>query len=271
MSTQGALRERGALLEELRQIVQAMRNMAIAETNRLANAQPALAAARDAVMEALARIPAAAASPAAPAGGAACWLVLGTERGFCGAFNERVAAAVRELAERNPAIRVLAAGERLHSVLGALPCSVVPLGGCASLDEADRTLAAWLDALGRESAACGQIWMLHAGESGIVHRRVLPPAAPAPLAPALRYLPDDALRRALLAQALRLELEQGIVESLAQENRARRAQMQHAQDHLDELTGQLRRRYAALRQETITSEQETLMSSLEATVAAAGP
>jgi F-type H+-transporting ATPase subunit gamma len=272
VSTQGALRERAALLEELRQIVQAMKNLAFAETQRLAHAQPALAAARDAVMQALERVPAA--PPGAPLdpGRPPCWLVIGAERGFCGAFNDRVAEGARQLAAGTAGLRLLAAGQRLNGLLGSLPCPVVALGGCATLDEVDATLEEWQHALALEAPRCGQIWMLHASEAGLVRRRLAPPerTAPSPAPAALRYLPDGPLRSALLRQAMRLQLEDGIFESLRQENRWRLSQMQRAQDHLDDLSQQLRRRYAALRQENITNEQETLMSSLQASGAPGG-
>lgn len=275
MSTQGALRERGALLDELRQIVQAMKNLAYAEMQRLAHAQPAQAAARDAVFEALDLVPAGA--PGAPAGArgpsATGWLVIGAERGFCGAFNDRLAEEARRLSAQTADLHLLAAGRRLNGLLDGLACPVTLLGGCATLDDVDAALDEWLAALAAEAPRCREIWMLHAGESTMVRRRLVPAARamkeepqPAPL----RYLPDPALRGALLRQAMRLQLEDGIFESLRQENRWRLAQMQRAQDHLDELSERLRRRYAALRQENITNEQETLMSSLQATISPAG-
>lgn len=269
MSDQHELRERAALLEELRQIVQAMKNIAFAELQHVSHALPAQALAYETVLQALLALPPqpepdlAAARSDAPV----AWLVIGAERGFCGAFNARLAAQVAELRRDDPAARLLIAGERLYQLAGPEAQGAVLLPGCAAIEDADNLLDEWLAALAREASNCREVWLLHAEESAIERRRLLPePLPPTSARPAadtpMRYLPLPALRAALVLQCLRLLLQSGLFASLKQENRWRLAQMQRAQDHLDELGQTLRRRRAALRQADITNEQETLMSSV---------
>ncbi len=277
MSGQRELRERRELLEELRQIVQAMKNLAFAEIQRLSHMQPVQAQARDAVMRALRAF----SGDAAPAGGPAadtdapvCWLLIGAERGFCGAFNDRLAAEAIAVLREEPRARLLVASQRLYEALRPESGNVLSLAGCTTLEDADAVLDEWVAALAREAPHCRAVWLLHAGEAGMVRVRLLPDPVP-PVGttgttsptdaanPPLRYLPIQVLYPALVRQALRLLLQGGLCDSLQQENRWRLSQMQRAQDHLDELGQVLRRRNAALRQADITNEQETLMSSMQ--------
>uniref|UniRef100_UPI0035B20BB0 F0F1 ATP synthase subunit gamma n=1 Tax=Ideonella dechloratans TaxID=36863 RepID=UPI0035B20BB0 len=75
-------------------------------------------------------------------------------------------------------------------------------------------------------------------------------------------LPRPVLMAAVLHQTVRVQLRAALETSLVQENHARLAQMQRAQDHLDELAADLRRRWASLRQADITNELELLTAAL---------
>ncbi|MBX3605497.1 MAG: F0F1 ATP synthase subunit gamma [Piscinibacter sp.] len=273
MSGQHALRERERLLGELRQIVQAMKNLAFAELQRVSRAQPALVEARAALQRALHALPAD--DEDTRSARATTWLVVGAERGFCGAFNARLVEAMLSRRAAEPAARWLVAGTRLGALLPAdLP--VVALPGCAALDEADAALDAWSLALVHELQAGRSLRLLHHGETELLSVPLWPRpeddgvqthgVADTGVAP-LRQLALPALWSALRRQMLRLRLLGALQASLEQENRWRLAQMQRAQDHLDELGRQLRRRRAALRQADITNELETLNSSLERALA----
>lgn len=277
MSGEHALRERAQLLDELHDIVQAMKNVAFAELQRVNRELPALAEARDAVTQALRRLPAGddALGPAGAGGGdarVAC-LVIGAERGFCGAFNARLAAALAQWRQATPGGGVvLVASRRLLDLIGPVP-GTLALPGCAAVEDGADALEAWLDAVDPfTSRACSELWLLHNAAAGPQLGRVWPsagttddagPKTGAPtLDPPLHHLPWPMLRDALRRQALRLQLQAALLESLAQENHWRLTQMQLAQDHLDELGRTLRRKRSALRQAEITNELETLVSAL---------
>lgn len=296
MSAQLQLRERATLLADLRQIVQAMKNLAMAELQRLQRSQPALAEAQQTLDAAWARLAGAAADAGMAAATARCWLVIGAERGFCGAFNAHLADAVAALAAR-PGQTVWLASRRLADAwqagAGQDATALRVLPGCATLDEAEPVLDAWLAAAtDAATARAGQeVWLLSTGAEGLRRQRLLPAPGvpqpwggrtdaagddPAPLAPPAEGrastpgasrpvrlgLPRPVLLAAVLHQAVRVQLRAALETSLVQENHARLAQMQRAQDHLDELAADLRRRWASLRQSDITNELEILTSAL---------
>ena len=275
MSGQSVLRERAALIEELRQIVQAMKNIAFAELQRVTHLLPAQTQALEAVLKALQALPGEEdlANAAGPRSGApVAWLVIGAERGFCGAFNDRLASEVRTLQRQQQDLRLLVAGQRLIELLSIQAADAIVLPGCAAIEDADAVLDEWVAALAKEAPRCREVWLLHTGEGAMVRGRLMPISAELGQAPLelrarntdalLHDLPLPALRTALAHQGLRLLLQGALFASLKQEHRWRLAQMQRAQDHLDELGQSLRRRHALLRQTEITNEQETLMSSL---------
>ena len=111
--------------------------------------------------------------------------------------------------------------------------------------------------------------MPETGEANITHGSGPAPlrgpaAAGAPgVTPGPRLgLPRPVLMAAVLHQMVRVQLRAALETSLVQENHARLAQMQRAQDHLDELAAELRRRSARLRQADITNELELLTAAL---------
>ncbi|WP_022980742.1 F0F1 ATP synthase subunit gamma [Ideonella sp. B508-1] len=299
MTAQLQLRERATLLADLRQIVQAMKNLALAELQRLQRSQPALAEAQTTLEAAWLEL----ADPTArPEGGGAedrIWLVIGAERGFCGAFNAHLADAVSTL-QALPGQTLWLAGQRLADAwlanrpagTGQNPPRVLP--GCGALDEAEPALAAWLQAATEAVAGATApqggprpaVWLLSTGPAGLRAQRLLPsPGAPQPWsdagaaaptamsvswassppprqAPIRLGLPRPVLMAAVLHQTVRVQLRAALETSLVQENHARLAQMQRAQDHLDELAAELRRRWARLRQADITNELELLTAAL---------
>ena len=101
MSATHALRERARLLDELRQIVQAMKNMAFAEMQRLSRARAAQDEACRAVLQALVDMSGPIDGQSGDAPSKVC-LVIGAERGFCGAFNAHLAAAFARGLVRGP-------------------------------------------------------------------------------------------------------------------------------------------------------------------------
>jgi len=273
VSGQSELRERAQLLSELRQIVQAMKNVAFAELQRVSHALPALVLARETVLCALDSV---SDDPGTQQAAPACsqpalWLVIGAERGFCGAFNSRLVAAIDDLRRDDPQARLMIAGRKLADLLDGHTQGFVAIAGCSSIEDAYPALDSWLAAVGSNAQGAREAGLLYLSEPGPVRCRLLP--APEPMrrgddakqgcriGTPLHYLPVPVLRSALLRQAARLLLQTGLYHSLEQENHARVMQMQRAQDHLEELGRLLRRRYARLRQAEITNELEILMTS----------
>jgi F-type H+-transporting ATPase subunit gamma len=290
MSSQEAFRKRAALLTELHEIVQAMKNVAAAELLRLTRERQTLTQALGAVAGGLARCsemhPLDVTPP--PHTARASWLVIGAERGFCGTFNARLLQAMQALLDADPQARVLLASRRMgdhladhfadhlaeHLAEHLDPANgryvIVP--GCAAVEDTAAALDCWLPALEAEARDGRTIWMLHTADQGFARRRLLPvpdltgivlePAIQGTSGPPAHYLRAPVLRTALRQQAFRLLVQAALYESLEHENRSRLAQMQLAHEHLDRLGQALRQRQAAQRQADITNELETLTSVL---------
>lgn len=257
-----ALRERARLVAELHDIVRAMKNLAFAQLQHIAREQPALQQAVDAVDAALAEIGTHDGTTSAST--PACWLAIGAERGFCGAFNAHLAHAVRQLRHEQPDALVWVAGRRLAERLADTGPGLQELPGCTSLEDAPAVLPAWLDALGARLSPGSKIDVLHHGAGGVQRARVwpTPPLERSISGPPPSYhLPLPALRAALGRQAFGLRLRAALHASLHEESRWRLNQMQRAQDHLQAMGRELQRRGARQRQAEITNELETLASA----------
>lgn len=258
-------RDHARLLDELQQIVGAMKNLAFAELQRVGRTLPAQEAAEQTVLQALADI---VAPDMAAAPGRRIWLAIGADRGFCGGFNDHLAAAVLAEQVRTPTAVWLVAGERLRQRLEDRLPEAVWLPGCAASEEAGTCVDTWLDAvLPHLAAPAAPVFhVLHHGDAGPGARRLLPmPALPAPHpgSPPRRYVARAVLISGLVSEMLRVALLGALYQSLQQENRWRLAQMERAQDHLEESARQLDRDHFRERQAQITTELETLMSSLD--------
>jgi F-type H+-transporting ATPase subunit gamma len=265
-----ALRERLRLLDELRQIVTAMRNLAYAELQRVNRAQAAQVKAEQVAVRALADTACAIEEPPSPPPTEPVWLVVGAERGFCGGFNDQLADALAEPIQQHADAHWLVAGARLRQCVEDMLPEATWLAGCNGTDEAAACVDSWLSSLvaleQRLVSQVPELWVMHHAEHGIVQRKLLPlPDLPAPSpGPApLRYLSRAQLLPKLLAEMARVGLLGALYQSLQQENHWRLAQMQRAQDYLDDAGTRLRHRYFRERQSDITSELETLMSSLD--------
>lgn len=246
------LRRRSALLDELRQIILAMRNLSLTELQRATRAVEGQDQAVAALLQALADV-----GWNAPAPAKQVLLVIGSERGFCGGFNDRLAEAARDWRAAHPQAHGFLAGDRLRSRL-VWP-EAVPLAGCAELSALDDTIADWL----RDLPADHRLTVLHHTEQGPAAVDLLPPALPrAAPNPPLCNLPAAELHRQLQQAWLRAALTHRLTHSLQQEYRWRLNQMQRARDHLDDAEKKLRSTLQRQRQAEVTTELETLMSGL---------
>lgn len=259
MSSRAELRARGQLIDELHQIVQAMKNVAYAELQRIAREQPAAEEAAGALRDARSQLGTwpEAVSPAAPA----AWLVIGAERGFCGPLNARLA----EATAAQPGGTVFAAGQRLAESLSGR-AGLVVLPGCAGIDEVDASVQAWLETLAGAEQPLRTLRLRLMTAGGVADRPLLDdtgPDGPGIAGRPATWLRPEALHAALQRQSAQTALRLSLLEALGQENRQRLTQMQQAQDHLDRLRVALGRRLAAQHQADITTELETLISAMD--------
>ena len=255
-------------LRELQEIIASMKTLSQLELHKLAG----LAAGQHAMAETLGR---AAADfyhhhpqPYEQEQGE-IWLLLGSERGFCGDFNERL---LQSLLQRFPQCRetperVLAVGRKLWLRMEEALPGFVPLEGTSVSEELSRTLTAVVGGIQKAMAgeAVGTLQLLyHDDVTGRIEaHRLLPPELPEEgdgwrTPPLLQLSPAEFLHQ-FLQHYLYLGLNERFVVSLLAENRYRVQHLEGAVRRLDERLDELATRARALRQEEITEEIEMIL------------
>lgn len=281
MSQRRHLDSRRRGLAEIREIMDSMRTLAFMETRKLGRpltAQQALisdieTAAADLLAFHPEALPAArsdARSSAAPL--APVYLLVGTERGFCGDFNHTVVAALR--AEPGAAeARLVVVGRRLDQLLADDPRVAARIDGANAAEELaevlDRVAAALAD-LSTDGHPPHIDGIAHGPAGDIETRRLLPAfARPAEARsrysdPPLLQLPPAALLAAITEHYLLAVLQGMLSASLLAENQRRVTHLEGAIRHLDTQSADLARRSNALRQEEIVEEIEVVLLSAAA-------
>lgn len=272
MSGLAEISQRFARLKEISGIMTAMKSLSLVETHKLArfiNHQRRM----------FSNIEAAAADflsffpvESTPGKKPTILLLIGSERGFCGNFNERVLAALEDFTGKESAPALLVVGHRLGAKLVALPGVIVTLDGPTVTEDVPVVLNRLMDALNTASRQLSSDGMTlfslaHDAEGEPIVKRLLP-LAPPPLPrlthpPRLQLAPLEFYAE-LLDQYLLATLYGLLYESLAAENRQRLAHMEQALDRLDETVARLALKRNALRQEKIVEEIEVILSSEQA-------
>lgn len=255
-----------AALSDIEEIVTAMRSLAFVELRRLvetiAHQHETLAARERAIADLLAHFPQP--WPETVDGGDVL-LAVGSERGFCGDFNTRTAAALEGAG--GPAHRLLAVGARLSALLADNGIVHEALGGATVSEEVPRVLHQVAAALGDAApsgARTSGLVVLHHDRDGVLARtRLLPSPAPPrqdePNSVLQLQLPPRALFAALLEQYVLGRLHAALLASLHAENRRRLEHTGAAIDRLDRELDTTRRQRRRARHEAITEEIEIML------------
>lgn len=201
--------------------------------------------------------------------GTSLWLLIGSERGFCGDFNE---ALIRRLLDECPECserpeQVLAVGRKLWLRMEEALPGFVPLTGASVSEELPQVLAQVVSGthaqLSGQRATSLQL-IYHSDEQGTLRsRRLLPPevsgeTAARPVAPLLNLEPETFFTE-FLQHYLYLGLTELFSISLLAENHLRVQHLEGAVRRLDDRLANLTSRGRALRQEEITEEIETIL------------
>lgn len=272
MSSPAELSERFHRLQEISSIMTAMKNLSLVETRKLARFIPQQ-------QRMLANIEAATADflhfypwPPPTGGEHNLLILIGSERGFCGGFNERILAALDALALWPSPPELIVVGQRLIARLGERAGILARLDGATVTEEVPAVLGRLMDALQEASRASfvngvALFGLAHAADGEAALNRLLPLSPQiAPTftqAPCLQIPPSELLAQ-LLDQYLLAALQGLLYASLAVENRQRLAHMENALSRLDETLAALALKRNALRQEKIIGEIEIMLSSQQA-------
>lgn len=214
-------------------------------------------------------------------------VVIGSDRGLCGRFNEKVTDfARRELGERKDtsgeAPLILAVGARAAARLEAIrlrPDKVFALPGSAGgLVNTAHAILIQIDNWRRtRGVGVADIYFNRRNEETRAEperRRLTPPPAQSLRDLAQRRWPSrrlpiyrmegGALLSWLIRQHLFISVYRAGAESLASEHASRLAAMQAAERNIDERLGELGGAYRKRRQETITTELLDIVAGFEA-------
>jgi F-type H+-transporting ATPase subunit gamma len=263
-------------LGEVQGILGSMKTLALLETRKLAR----YLATQQRVLE---TIEAAAADfhshypvePEAPAGPGHVLVVIGSERGLCGDFNDKLRQALDgDLQQHGDSQTLLVAvGHKLCAKLAVDRDIAATLDGPGVAEEVEAVLNDLLEALNRLQAEPG--WqaltvLYHATEdAGVRVRELFPrfeetPTRPATGYPSLLNLAPEAFLAELLDHYLFAALHEMFYTSLTAENHQRMEHLQRALDRLEQQTAELGLKCNTLRQEEITEEIEVILLSAEA-------
>ncbi|WP_045225500.1 F0F1 ATP synthase subunit gamma [Methyloterricola oryzae] len=271
MSRRRELDQHRRQLDEIAEIMRSMKNLAYMETRKLSRLL-------DAQGEALALIEAAASDfltfypdlARLPVGGQRLVLLIGSERGFCGDFNEALLkAAAGELAGAH----LIAVGSRITARLAENAAGATLLQGAGVAEEIGAALLSLSAAIARfqahELALSLVVWHHRNGREDPVRSTLLPPFAdrepnrPQGHAPLL-YLRPDRFYADLVEHYLMAVLHEIFYTSLMAENQRRIQHLEGAIRRLDDRSAEFARQSRVLRQEEITEEIEVILLSAEA-------
>jgi F-type H+-transporting ATPase subunit gamma len=198
-------------------------------------------------------------------------VLIGSERGFCGDFNESLVrhpdAHLEQTAVEPPFL--IAAGRKLHPLLESKSRVSAFIDGASTADEVAEVIKRLVDGIAALQIRYGplSVSVLHhaADAKGIVIDRLAPPfeqfrnaPRPFPYPPVLNLQPQ-AFFLELTEQYVFAALHEVLYASLMAENHRRVSHLEGAVRHLDDRSSALRRKCNALRQEEIIEEIEIIL------------
>jgi F-type H+-transporting ATPase subunit gamma len=199
------------------------------------------------------------------------YLAIGSRRGFCGDFNERLAARLRRLLAETDATRagVIAVGHKLCLRLEADVALEARLDGADVAEEIPSVMRAVVEQLDRQQERHGALALSvlyhRDAASGPEIQSLLPPfeahrgePPPQGFAALLNLAPRDFLLE-LGEQYLFAALHAVLFESLLAESERRVRHLDGAVRHLEDQVAALQRRVQTLRQEEIIEEIEVIL------------
>jgi F-type H+-transporting ATPase subunit gamma len=266
-----------AAFDEIRSVLGAMKNLALMETRKLTRfvgtQRRVVETAETALADFLAFHPELSVRPSKTA--REVWLLVGSERGFCGDFNEAIVEAAKARSSEPGAMEacLIVVGYKLSSKLTDDPRVVARLDGAAVVEELDSVLMRLIKTLAEVNYGLPPARLTsfcHAPEGREVQVRILDPLECGSREmqrhrnPLVLNLSPTLLLPRLAEHYLDVRLHDLFYGSLMAESVRRLQHMDAAVEHLQRQCEGLRLRRNALRQEEITEEIELILLSAEA-------
>ena len=199
-------------------------------------------------------------------------LLIGTERGFCGDFNQALLRHLELVMDTQSASKsmLIAVGRKLCAMLEDDARVKARIAGVSVVEEVTVVLGQIVEELSILQAQHGMLTvygLYHSGDAGVVTHRLLPPfqrllQEPRRNShPPLLNLSPGRFLVELTEHYLFAALNTLLYTSLMAENRDRVAHLERATRHLDDELNELARQCQALRQEEIIEEIEVILLS----------
>ncbi|MFI3137740.1 MAG: F0F1 ATP synthase subunit gamma [Methylococcaceae bacterium] len=271
MSQSRALQLHITQMEEIRSILNSMKNLALIEIHKLGRFQTmqgqAVATIEQVALDFLSFYPS---LPLPDTNVTALAILVGAERGFCGDFNDSLLKAMQPQTYAG----MIAIGSRLHNRLADSPVHVVAtMPGANVAEEVPAVLGHLIEIINnqQQSQRALTLTVIHhdAVQNHIVTQQIMPPfvqAKPVQVqtgnAPLLNVEPALFFSD-LISHYLFAALHEIFYISLMAENHRRLQHLEAAVKHLDDDVVTLRRKSQVYRQEEITEEIEVILLNTE--------
>ena len=196
-------------------------------------------------------------------------LVIGSQRGFCGNFNEVLFEHLQLMLDKNSNKKtsLIVVGQKFQPHLDEMPPDTILLEGANIAEEIRFVVERLSHTLSEKNDPFMSLYVLYHGseDNGIVTERLLPPFSllreeysSFTCPPLLNMTPIEFLLE-LTEYYLFSALHRVLYDSLMQENQFRAQHLENAVNHLDNKTSELVRKSNALRQEEIIEEIEVIL------------
>jgi F-type H+-transporting ATPase subunit gamma len=246
------------LYQELDDIVTTMKNLATVELHRVTQAETFQEKTYRSCLKAAAFFKQQRRQSIRITGNDSLLLLIGSERGFCGNFNEQIWRCFQDLPAAD---RVLVVGDRLATQFES-ESKAIFFPGATTVQQVLPLSQNLVDYLLNNNFPERLILLCH--DSHEVRQIELLPEPEFPeikqLSSLHTYMHSTELARELGWQCLQQALVYYLLVSLKAESRFRLQQMEGAKDHLDQLIHTLRLRSNVLRQQEIVEEIEVMLS-----------
>lgn len=197
------------------------------------------------------------------------WIIFGSERGFCGDFNDKVLRYLEENEMSAKSIEMILVGQKLATRLEENPLVLRAMEGASVAEDVspvlDNLIAYLLDLTAQDSSMSVEAVFQNLDSRDVERRQLIPPLLERRLRtkptsyPVDLNLPPQEVLAELMQHYLFVLLHEITYLSLMAESHDRIQHMSGAINKLDETCSDLTRRYHIERQEEITEEIEVIL------------
>ena len=255
-------------LKEIHSIMESMKNLSMMEAQKLARYQRMQQQVLGGIASALDDVRCHFAPGLTEVHEPPIYLLLGSERGFCGAYNETLLEVLAQQAGHSKA-PIIGVGSRLNGPLKTSYPDAVCLPGAAVADEVDKVLERVISALNHQREQHGALRLEVIYFSPETHEAVCQPALAPPKDssstgyPPLINLPSKQLLAELLEHYLFALTHAWFFGAMSSECQRRIQHLDQAGHHLEMQLEDLGKRRNMLRQEEIIEEIEVILLTSE--------